>query len=523
MSTLRSHHRVVAPVPLATGPSLSSTGRSPRRRGWAAWVPPVLPSVVVTVALGVLASDRGRSTAVVVLVGLVVVLVVLRQVLLVSEQRDLTSRLEEAAATLRHRADHDDLTGALARAAFVHRVEEAMAARRIDGGALAVLWVDLDGFKRINDVLGHQCGDAVLRLVADRLEDVASEGDVVGRIGGDEFVVLRPRVSGSIDDWADAVRVALGEVFLVDGASLRVTCSIGLVESDGRDQTVGGLLIDGDLALYRAKQAGRDRVERFTPVLRGEAIDRSALARVIRRTLAEQVMVVRYQPVIDLKTGRAVGAEALARLPHPFHGELSPHAFLPLVEAMGLLPDLTAIVLHQSCRLFASNPRLGWVSVNLSSEDLADPRLPDLLGEELEISGLEPERLVIEINEDVVPEAHVLRAAERVTDLGVRLALDDYGTGMSSLAQVRDLPLDMVKLDRSVVAAAPHRAEADLLMPMVSLIHSLGLDAVAEGIETAGQADRCREAGVTYGQGFLWTPALSSTALRAFDTARCAI
>ncbi|NMD54259.1 MULTISPECIES: EAL domain-containing protein [Tsukamurella] len=428
----------------------------------------------------------------------------------VTDRRLAESEIRELNRRLLWRADHDDLTGLLGRAGFIERATEVVALRRDDGADLAVLWIDLDSFKRINDSLGHKVGDHVLQVVARRLQVASLPTDLVARLGGDEFVVLRPRVDAARNtpDWAERVRGAMAQPVEIDGLQLTVTCSIGLVESGAADDGITQLLIDGDLALLQAKRDGRNRIVQHSAGLRAPQQERVALATHIRSMVDRGEVIVRYQPVVDLTSGAMVGAEALARMTGPDGDELAPAGFLPHLEALGMLPALARIVLDRACRDFAAAPGLGWVSVNLASEDLADPQLPHVVESALARTGLAPERLILEINERVVPERHVLAATHRLIELGVRIALDDFGTGWSSLAQLRDLNLALVKIDRSVVTASVGQADPQLeamLDAAVAMARALDLDVIAEGIECPAESTALAAAGAHYAQGFLWS------------------
>ncbi|GAA1084870.1 sensor domain-containing protein [Tsukamurella spumae] len=431
----------------------------------------------------------------------------------ITERRRAESEIRKLNRRLRWRADHDDLTGLLGRASFIERATAIVERRRRDGDTLAVLWIDLDSFKRINDSLGHKLGDQVLQVVAQRLQSASLPTDLVARLGGDEFVVLRPRVDGArlTADWAEGVRAAMALPVEVDGLQLTVTCSIGLVESGATDDGITRLLIDGDLALLQAKRDGRNRIVQHSVSLHAPQQQRVALATHIRSVIERDEVIVRYQPVIDLATGAMVGAEALARMSGPDGAELPPEGFLAHLEGLGMLPDLARIVLGRACSDFAASPELGWVSVNLASEDLADPRLPHIVESALTRSGLDPGRLILEINERVVPERHVLAATHRLIELGVRIALDDFGTGWSSLAQLRDLNLALVKIDRSVVTASTGGDDPQLeamLDAAVAMARAIGLDVIAEGVETEEESAALAAAGAHFAQGFLWSRAI---------------
>lgn len=498
-----------------TGDGRADTPADERFATWADGVGAPLVALAVLGAAAVAPTVGSRGLDIV--MGLVVVVLGARMVLRFAESLDLNAQLKRTIATVADLADHDDLTGLLARRAFVERAEGVLARTRDDGDHLAVLWVDLDAFKRVNDALGHVAGDTVLRVVADRLRQTTEPTDVVGRLGGDEFVVLRPHADADVGAWAEEVRRRLADPIQVDGVPIRITCSAGLVVADGEDTEVARLLIEGDLALYEAKHGGRARVAHFSPRLRDKDADRRTTAAHVEQHVASGDVIVHYQPVVDLATGRMVGAEALARLPGPDGRVMAPGEFLPHLEAMGLMPRLRDVVLATATTAFARHPELGWLAVNLGSEDLADPHLPDAVARALLSSGLSPDRLVVEVNERVVPETHILGATRLVTDMGVRLALDDFGTGWSSLAQLRDLDLAMVKVDRGVVAGAAVGTDrqAALLTASAAVARALGLTLLCEGIEDADELASAREAGATLGQGFLWAPALDLAAVRA--------
>ncbi len=442
----------------------------------------------------------------------------------VTDRRRAESEIRELNRRLRWRADHDDLTGLLGRVGFIERATQVVEQRRADGDTLAVLWIDLDSFKRINDSLGHKLGDQVLQVVARRLQSASLPTDLVARLGGDEFVVLRPRVDAArrTPDWAERVRAAMAKPVEVDGLQLTVTCSIGLVESGATDDGITQLLIDGDLALLQAKRDGRNRIVQHSVGLHGPQQRRVALATHVRSMVERGEVIVRYQPVVDLATGAMVGAEALSRMSGPDGDELAPSAFLPHLEALGMLPDLARIVLDRACADFAAAPELGWVSVNLASEDLADPQLPYVVESALGRSGLDPARLILEINERVVPERHVLAATHRLIELGVRIALDDFGTGWSSLAQLRDLNLALVKIDRSVVTASTGHDDPQLeamLDAAVAMARALDLGVIAEGIECPAESAALAAAGAHYAQGFLWSHPVDIDALPGWASA----
>lgn len=482
---------------------------SPRRR----WQLRVATFPLLALGAMVAAELVGHTshTPLIAIAEIVVILtLVARQVLFTGELFAVTDRITAVGERLAWQAEHDPLTGLLTRPAFLRRATEVMAQRRLDGGHVAILRVDLDAFVRINDSLGHEVGDAVLCEVAERLLASSAPTDLLTRLGGDEFALFRPRLEGPAGPLGERVRAALARPVVADGLTLTVNSTIGIIEADGADEDVAQLLVDGDLVLYQAKRAGRNRTLHYATGGRPASADTTG-ALYARRMLDESRVIVRYQPVVELASNRIVGAEALTRLPGPDGGELAPGEFLPHLRALGLLPQLGGFVIARACADFARHPELGWVSVNVTSQDLADPPLMDRIRCALRRSGLAPARLVLEIDEQVVPEPHILRATRRISDMGVQVALDDFGTGWSSLAQLRDLPLRLVKIDRGVVAAAGAETSDERAMSMllgsVAMARALDLLVVAEGIEHRREAVTAEVAGATLGQGFLWSAA----------------
>ena len=439
----------------------------------------------------------------------------------------------------RYVADHDELTGLLGRRAVLRRVSAALKKRQRDGGRMAVLAVDLDGFSRINDSFSHQVGDSVLEVVADVLQGVAAPGDSVGRLGGDEFLLVRPRVKRHPEEWADSVRQALADRMDIGGTPLRLTASVGLVVADRSVGDSARLLRDVDLALQEAKRAGADRVCLFSPELRAyEGRRYQRVAEAMQAVEARQLETW-YQPVIDLHTERIVGAEALVRWQHPERGVLKPEEFLPELEAAGFMPSLTTRVLEQSCAAFATGlpAEQEWLlTVNLSRGELSSNVVDSVLGA-LETYGLPAHRLRLEVDERTVPDAPVVEILRRLVDAGVPIIIDDFGTGWSSFGQLLRILPSSVKLDRELVAsvaasenslrrggqrydfpgsrrdtgwtAAQERAEAvDLIGAFCTLAARLDMAVVAEGIETVQQRDLVRRLGCTLGQGHFYAPAM---------------
>ena len=448
---------------------------------------------------------------------------------------------------LRFIADHDDLTHLYGRPAIVRQAAQALRERQADGGKLAVLFIDLDGFQRINDQFSHQVGDEVLKVVAEVLRTAAGPGDIVGRVGGDEFVIVRPRVTDHVEDWADDVRQAVADRMDIEGTPLRLTASVGLVIADGSFGDVARLLRDVDLAVQQAKRAGADRVCLFTAELRGHEGRRYQRVADVMIAMEGGQLETWYQPVIDLNNEDIVGAEALVRWRHPTRGVVCPDDFLPDIEAAGFMTTLTKMVLEQSCNAFATGlpAQQGWVvTVNLSRSELSSQVVDHVLYA-LEESGLPAQRLRLEIDERTVPEPPIVEILERLVEAGVPIIVDDFGTGWSSFGQLLRISPTSVKLDRHLVAsiaatddeirvpeqafdfpglrrrngwsAARERAEAiDLIAAFSALATRLDMAVVAEGIETPMQRDLVRRLGCTLGQGHLFAPAMPYEAFIAW-------
>ena len=432
-----------------------------------------------------------------------------REVGFLGTLEDVTERLA-GERRLAHQALHDPLTGLPNRRRLL---QEVQAGLELDE-ELAVLFLDLDDFKVVNDSLGHDAGDALLVEAGRRLCAAVRDDDLVARFGGDEFAVLARRV-GRHDQAvpvAERLLSALEEPFLIDGHTCTVGGSVGMVLSGQHaEASAEGLLRDADVAMYQAKAGGKGGWAMFDERARAAAQDRLAFVTDLRTALAEDQLTVAYQPVVRVDTGAPVGVEALARWEHPRRGTVSPQQFVALAEENGLIAPLGRWVLTAACRqLVRWDAELGplapsAVSVNVSPLQL---RRPDFAGEVagvLAATGLDGTRLCLELTESVVlrdPQAAV-RTFTALRALGVRIALDDFGTGYSSLALLRDLPVDLLKIDRSFVSGGSGPAADALLASVVQLADSLGLVAVAEGVETGQQLALLRDLGCPLAQGYL--------------------
>ncbi len=456
------------------------------------------------------------------------VLVVLRMVVAIGAERASLRAREQLRRALEHQATHDPLTGLSNRTHSRERLEGALAAARGSGATVAVIFVDLDGFKAVNDTFGHRTGDAVLRAAAARLTSCARGTDVVGRLGGDEFVV----VLADVDDEAAAAEVAgrlLGRLCApvdVEGGVVDVGASIGVATTRAGAAGADALIHEADTAAYRAKAAGRGRVVVYDAAVRRELDERAAVEAELRAAILAGQLELHHQPVVDLVvgaggSGRDVavvgGMEALVRWRHPQRGLLGPAAFVPVAEASDLVCDLGRWVLRTAALQQAAWARLDpagrgpIVGVNLAPRHLAQPTVVAEVAAAVTEAGVAPGRLLVEVTEtEVVDSAEALENLRRIRALGVLVAIDDFGTGWTSISQLQHLPCDVLKVDRGlVVSTAPGAAE--LLALVVSAGHAFGMSVVAEGVETEAQRAAAVAAGADCAQGWLWCPALPAS------------
>jgi diguanylate cyclase (GGDEF)-like protein/PAS domain S-box-containing protein len=443
--------------------------------------------------------------------------------------RDVTER-KAMEDRLVHQAFHDPLTKLANRSLFRNRVEHAVARLSRAAAFVGVLFCDLDDFKRINDTLGHAAGDELLVAVAQRLQNCIRRTDTAARLGGDEFAILIEDAHDTEDilKVAAATLRAFNQAFTVADREIVVTASIGIAISGETDNQAEVLLRNADVAMYAAKHSGKDRYTVFEGSMHRELMYRLQLEGDLRKAVEQEQITVRYQPIVQLETLRLRGFEALARWEHPTLGTISPVTFIPLAEELGLIPEIGRQVLRQSCnQLKAWQDATGLheliVSVNISVLQLEDDSMHNVVARELEVSGLEASRLVLEITESAMAQDPSLTSARLalVNELGVKLAIDDFGTGYSSLSYLRDLPVDILKIDRSFVNQMSDRGGAGekLVRAIVAMAHSLGLQIVAEGVETREQQRTLTELGCAFAQGNLFAlPLLPQEALAFIGT-----
>jgi diguanylate cyclase (GGDEF)-like protein len=422
---------------------------------------------------------------------------------------DITSR-KQLEEQLRHQALHDPLTGLANRTLFADRVQHALDRSARTPKGVAVLFLDLDDFKMVNDSLGHAAGDALLIAVAERVSGALRPGDTPARLGGDEFAVL---VEDVTDDAAQIVAARLLGLFTVpldvEGKPVHTQVSIGIAEADALSSTPGDLLRNADLAMYMAKERGKGRYERYAVKMHEQVLRKVGLKAALESAVAHDALEVHYQPIVGLVDGAIVGVEALLRW-RGSDGQFVPLTeVIPLAEETGLIIPIGRFVLRQACtdvrRWQTSVPGADKleVSVNVAAAQLKSDSLIDDVRAALSVSGLPASSLVLEITESafIGDDLDALRALRRLRQLGLRLALDDFGTGYSSLSQLRHFQLDIVKIDRSFVSAITRSREGALVRSIIDMGRSMGLGLVAEGIETAAQLVALRSRGCELGQG----------------------
>jgi diguanylate cyclase (GGDEF)-like protein len=432
----------------------------------------------------------------------------------------------DLAAELVRRASVDPLTGLHNRAAFAKRLRETLTGLTAEGPTPALLLLDLDDFKTINDSLGHSSGDEVLRVVAERLRGCLEPGDTAARLGGDEFAVLVPQVADEAEAVARGERLAavLRTPVAVAGREVLARASVGVRLARGGDEDPERLLRDADMAMYAAKTAGRAGVRVFDTAMHTRAVQRLDFEAALRRAVIRQQFTVRYQPVVELADGRLAGLEALVRWDHPERGLVMPGEFVGLAEDTGLIVPIGRWVLHAACQAARDwqrrfpLPRPPFLSVNLSVRQLQQPDLLEDVAGALDASGLDPGDLMLEITESVVAadQQAMLERLAGLRALGVHLAVDDFGTGYSSLAYLRHLPVDTLKLAKPFVDGLLRGAEeAALTNAILRIADLLDLEVIAEGIEHPAQATELEGLGCRFGQGFHFARPLDQFAVEA--------
>jgi diguanylate cyclase (GGDEF)-like protein/PAS domain S-box-containing protein len=423
----------------------------------------------------------------------------------ITEERKLEGELA-------HMAFHDALTGLANRALFQDRVAQAVARCERNGKYVAVLFLDLDNFKNVNDSLGHSAGDELLKAVGTTLASSLRKSDTAARLGGDEFAVLVDDIDSRAEVLGMAQRIVrlLRQPMTIGDQELSTTVSMG-VTFGYKGHTSEQLLRNADLAMYLAKSNGKDRIEEFHDEMHVAVVERLELEADLRRAVLAEEMRVHYQPIFNLDSGAVVGFEALVRWQHPTLGLLQPISFIPFAEEIGLIHLIDRFVLGEACsqvRLWQGQGIVGGdlvMSVNLSARELADNSIRESVSLSLMETGFEPANLILEITESAIMKdlASTIRNLQSLKSLGLRIAVDDFGTGFSSFSHLEQLPIDILKVDRSFVATIDSGDRRARFTPaIVQLAHALGLTAIAEGVEQSGQVPQLRDLGCTLAQGY---------------------
>lgn len=421
------------------------------------------------------------------------------------------SAIKDSEHELKHLAHHDPLTDLPNRLLFSDRVEQALASAQIHKRGCALLMIDLDHFKMINDSLGHNVGDRLLKAVASRMREMFGPGVTLARLGGDEFAVLVENCGQLVQAAALAQRIidGLKEPFVIDADQLFINASVGISLFPSDAQSAEQLLRNADSALFKAKSAGRNDYALYTEELTAHAQHRVETAFELRRALEQQELRVYYQPVHALQSSRLIGVEALVRWQHPQRGLVPPGEFIPIAERTGLIDEIDAWVMRQACQQMCAWQQAGvalsFIAVNVSSRLFARRELYQRVAQVLHDTGLDPACLELEVTESAVmgdPEV-ALEQMHRLRELGVRLAIDDFGTGYSSLLRLKRLPVQKLKIDQGFVAGLPwDDDDAAIVRVIIALAQSMGMQVHAEGIEHIEQAAFLLDQGCDLGQGY---------------------
>lgn len=437
-------------------------------------------------------------------------------------QNDISSR-KQAEEQLSYLAFHDSLTHLPNRALFMHDLERALLRRRLEGHFVGVLFLDLDRFKLVNDSLGHDAGDQLLKAVAERLKSCARQEDLVARLGGDEFTILMDDVRSIAEATRLATRIlaAFKAPFLLAGREVFATISIGIALSNAEDKTSTSMMRSVDVALYQAKNKGKACFKVFEPTMNVQALERLELEGQLGRSLEREEFVVYYQPKVKLNTGQIVGMEALVRWNNPKSGLTFPAKFIPVAEETGLILPLGKWVLEEASRQAYEWHRQGIgefpivMSVNLSSRQFQQTDLVDQVATILKETNLPAHLLELEITESVVMEDAELtiKTLKELKNLGVHLAIDNFGTGYSSLSYLKRFGVDTLKIDRSFVSGLDQEQEQEMkaiVQAVISLSVALNLEVIAEGVETGAQVEQLQLLGCNLGQGFYFAKAVNA-------------
>lgn len=449
-----------------------------------------------------------------------------------TELKQALDRAEESEAKYKQLAQHDMLTGVANRALFGTCLERGIVHTQRSGKQLALLMLDLDRFKVVNDTYGHPVGDALLKKVADKLMTCVRTTDTVARLGGDEFAVIATNLNHSNGAAEVAAKIVqlLGQPITIDGRLISTATSIGIAMLDSRDKDAEQLLQEADAALYQAKQNGRGAYRFFDGVLDQEVKDRKALEADLGFAVARDELFLEYQPKIDLHDGRVTGVEALVRWRHPTRGVIPPGRFIPLAEANGNIQPMARWIIHAACRQAAAWRDSGRtelpVAINLSPLQFRDETLVAEITAATAEAGIPPSMLELEITETVIIDDFdaVVRQLHQLRNLGITITIDDFGAGYSSLALVKHLPADCIKVDRTFVANIPHDSkDVAIVKSVIALANNLDLNSIGEGVETEQQQRFLANLGCREAQGFHIAKPRSATGLVDWLNAHCPI
>jgi diguanylate cyclase (GGDEF)-like protein/PAS domain S-box-containing protein len=435
-------------------------------------------------------------------------------------------------ARIDYLAHHDSLTGLFNRYNLENRLDQAILSAHRDNMRIAVMFIDLDRFKTINDSLGHHVGDQLLIDVAQRLRENVRESDIVARLGGDEFIVVLTHMEEGMDAAAPADKImrALRQPYRFDDKELHSSPSIGIAIYPGDGEDGPTLMRNADAAMYHAKELGRNNVQYFTEAMNAEASERLALENDLHLALRTGQLQLHYQPQVCAHDGRSFGVEALVRWHHPQHGNIPPLKFIPIAEESGLIEPLGAWVLEEACRQLAAWRAQGLsgirMAVNLSAQQLRSPGLVQVVNATLKRHGLGGSDLELEITESVAMEnpERAIDQLRALRDLGIQLAIDDFGTGYSSLAYLKRLPIQVLKLDGTFVRdIETDRSGAEISAATLALARNLGLTVIAEGVETATQRDFLMQHECRFMQGYFFCRPLPAEDVADFISKRCTV
>jgi len=428
--------------------------------------------------------------------------------------RDITER-KRAEERIYHMAHHDTLTGLPNRSLICDRLEQSIAHAERNNESVLVAFIDLDSFKLVNDTLGHNAGDELLKEVAGRMVGCVRREDTVARFGGDEFVLVLPHVNGNPQVMAPLLNKILESVVqpvMLEGQKMQVSCSIGVAvyPRDGRDAAT--LMMHADAAMYRAKDSGKNNCQFYTREMNAGLEEKLALTEGLRKALEEQQLSLAYQPKVNLESGRMFGVEALLRWQHPQRGAVSPAQFIPLAEEHGLIIPIGEWALREACRQACAWQDAGLaplvVSVNVSARQFDDPRLVERVAAALEWSGLDPQWLELEVTESMIMRdtAQSVAKMRQLEAMGIALAIDDFGTGYSSLAALKSFPISRLKIDQSFVRdLVGNPDDQAITCAIISLSHQLDMRVIAEGVETEQQRSFLQQHGCDEMQGYLFS------------------